>query len=143
MEHLNVYIWLGLILLLIIIEAATVSLTTIWFAAGSLVALLLTLINAPLWVQLLAFLLVSLVLLIFTRPVAVKYLQVGSQKTNTDAIIGSKGIVLVDISEHAAGQVKLKGVVWTAISKNGETILKDREVIVEGIEGVKLIVSPS
>ncbi len=143
MDHLYVYTWLGLMLVLIIVEAMTVSLTTIWFATGALVAFFLALLNVQLWIQILVFLVVSVVLLVFTRPVAVKYLKVGSHKSNIDAIIGTKGIVLMDITEFATGQVKIKGQIWTAVSKNGETLLKDTEVVIEGIEGVKLIVSPS
>ncbi len=143
MDNVYVYTWLGLMLVLIAIEAATVSLTTIWLAAGSLVAFLLALFDVTLWIQITVFLAISALMLIFTRPVAVKYLKVGTHKTNTDALIGAKGIVVMDITEYATGQVKLKGQIWSAISKTGNPILKDTEVVVEAIEGVKLIVSAS
>ncbi|NMA67713.1 MAG: NfeD family protein [Clostridiaceae bacterium] len=135
------YIWIGLTIVLIAIEAATVSLTTIWLAAGSLIAFVISLFKLPLWSQIISFLAVSILLLIFTRPVAVKYLKVGDHKTNVDMLIGQKGIVIMDITEHATGQVKVRGQVWTAVSKTGENIKKDTEVVIEEIQGVKLIVS--
>jgi membrane protein implicated in regulation of membrane protease activity len=143
MDTVYVYTWLGLMLVLIAIEAATVSLTTIWLAAGSLVAFILALFNVDLWIQIAAFLAVSAILIIFTRPVAVKYLKVGTQKTNTDALIGTKAIVVMDIMEHTTGQVKVKGQIWTAVSRSGATILTGTEVDIEAIEGVKLIVRAS
>lgn len=138
-----IYAWLGLMVILIGIEAATVSLTTIWLAAGSLVALILAMFNLPLWQQITAFFITSIILIIFTRPIAVKYLKVGTQKTNTDAIIGMTGLVIMDISEHKAGQVKVRGQIWTAISESGYSIPTDTEVDIVAIEGVKLIVKAS
>ena len=143
MENILIYTWLGLMLVLITIEAITISLTTIWLAAGALVAFFLALFNVPLWLQISAFLAVSIILIVFTRPVAVKYLKVGGQKTNTDLLIGTNGIVIADINEFTTGQVKVKGQIWTAVSNMGESITKATEVIIEGIEGVKLIVSAS
>lgn len=143
MDSAYIYAWLGLMVVLIGIEAATVSLTTIWLAAGSLVALILALFKLPLWLQVTAFLATSIVLLIFTRPIAVKYLKIGAQKTNADAIVGKTGLVTMDISEHKAGQVKVKGQIWTAISESGASIPEGTEVVITAIEGVKLIVKAS
>jgi membrane protein implicated in regulation of membrane protease activity len=81
MGNIYLYTWLGLLIILIAIEAATVSLTTIWFAAGSLMAFFMALFGLELWVQVLVFLAASTLLLIFTRPIAVKYLKVGITKT--------------------------------------------------------------
>jgi membrane protein implicated in regulation of membrane protease activity len=142
-NNVYAYIWLGLTVLLLVIEASTVSLTSIWLAAGSLIAFFLALLDIGLWLQITVFLVVSLILLIFTRPFAVKFLKVGTTKTNIDALVGAKGLVVQDITQHSTGQVKLKGQIWTAVSKTGETILKDTEVIVKAIEGVKLIVIPA
>lgn len=143
MDNTTVYIWLGLMIVLIVIEAATVSLTTIWLAGGALAALVLALFKLPLWLQITAFLVVSIIMIIFTRPVAVKYLKVGTQKTNTEALLGTNGLVIMDITEHDAGQVKVKGQVWTAISQSGESIPVGTEVVVIAIEGVKLVVKAS
>jgi membrane protein implicated in regulation of membrane protease activity len=143
LDNAYIYAWLGLMVILIGIEAATVNLTTIWLAGGSLVAFILALFNLPLWLQITAFFVVSIVMIIFTRPIAVKYLKVGTQRTNVDALIGTTGLVTMDISEHKAGQVKVKGQIWTAVSESGESILADTEVDILAIDGVKLIVKAS
>lgn len=140
MEGTPIYVWLGLIIVLTIIEAATVSLTTIWFAAGSLLAFFVALLGLPLGVQIAVFLVSSTLLIIFTRPIALKYLKVGRERTNVESLIGETGLVVMDITPHATGQVKVKGQLWTAVSKNGEPIHKGSEVIIDAIEGVKLIV---
>jgi len=140
MEGTPIYVWLGLIIVLTIIEAATVSLTTIWFAAGSLLAFFVALLGLPLGVQIAVFLVSSTLLIIFTRPIALKYLKVGRERTNVESLIGETGLVVTDIVPHSTGQVKVKGQIWTAVSKNGEPISKDSEVIIDSIEGVKLIV---
>jgi membrane protein implicated in regulation of membrane protease activity len=120
LDNAYIYAWLGLMVILIGIEAATVNLTTIWLAGGSLVAFILALFNLPLWLQITAFFVVSIVMIIFTRPIAVKYLKVGTQRTNVDALIGTTGLVTMDISEHKAGQVKVKGQIWTAVSESAK-----------------------
>jgi len=140
MEGTPIYVWLGLIVVLTIIEAATVSLTTIWFAAGSLLAFFMALLNLSVGIQIVVFLVSSTLLIIFTRPIALKYLKVGRVRTNVESLIGETGLVVMDIAPHKTGQVKVKGQVWTAVSKNGEPISKDSEVIIDAIEGVKLIV---
>ena len=100
MDNVYVYTWLALIVVLIIIEAVTVSLTTIWLAGGALVAFIFALFELPLWTQVVAFLAVSVILLAFTRPIAVKYFKSKIQKTNTDALIGTNGLVIMDIFEQ-------------------------------------------
>lgn len=143
MDDFYAYAWLGLIVVLIIIEAATVSLTTIWLAGGALIAFIFALLDLPLWTQIGVFLATSILLLIFTRPIAVKYFKSKIQKTNTDALIGTTGLVIMDISEHKPGQVKVRGQIWTAVSESGDYIKADTEVIIVAIEGVKLVVKAS
>ncbi len=143
MDDFYAYAWLGLIVVLIIIEAATVSLTTIWLAGGALIAFIFALFGLPLWTQIAAFLATSIILLVFTRPIAVKYFKSKIQKTNTDALIGTTGLVIMDISEHKPGQVKVRGQIWTAVSESGDYIKADTEVIIVAIEGVKLVVKAS
>ncbi|NLL68553.1 MAG: NfeD family protein [Clostridiaceae bacterium] len=143
MESFYVYTWLGLIVLLIAIEAATVSLTTIWLAGGAIVAFVFSLFNLPLWTQITAFLATSILLLVYTRPIALKYFKVGIQRTNTDALIGETGLVIMDISEYKAGQVKVRGQIWTAVSESGDSIQTGTEVLIVAIEGVKLVVKAS
>lgn len=83
-------IWLVILAVLVVIEIITLGLTTIWFAGGALVALVVSLLGGPVWLQILLFLIVSVVLLIFTRPLAVRYMNKNQQKTNVDSIPGKR-----------------------------------------------------
>lgn len=136
------YFWIATFILLIVAEAATVQLITIWFAAGAVGALIANLLNAPDWLQWLIFLVVSLATLIVTRPLVKKFTNKKIQPTNADRNIGEQAIVLEDIDNTLGkGSVNIKGVTWTARSLNGECIEKGAMVIVDKIEGVKLIVT--
>lgn len=95
-------------------------------------------------VQIIVFLVVSIVLIYFTRPLAKKKLKVGSEKTNVDALVGREALVTETIEPFSTGQAKVDGLVWSAVSKeNHSTIKSGTTVTINGIEGVKLIVSPS
>lgn len=134
-------IWLVVLAILLVIEFLTLGLTTVWFAGGALVAFLVSLLGGPLLLQLLLFIAVSVVLLLFTRPLAVKYLNKDVQKTNVDSIPGQKGIVTATIDNlKAEGQVTIQGMEWSARAKNGNIIEKGKVVKVTAVEGVKLIV---
>lgn len=136
-------IWLIVAIICLIIEAVTVGLATIWFAAGAFVALLLSLVHVSFPVQLIVFLVVSICLLVFTRKIFVEKLKAGSEKTNVDALIGEEGLVTKEIKNFYAGQVKIKGQIWTAIGQNPDTTIQaGTPVKVIAIEGVKLIVAP-
>ena len=135
-------IWLALAVIFLIIEAITVGLATIWFAAGAFAAFVLSLLNVPVLAQVVIFLAVSCCLLVFTRKIFVEKLRTGSESTNVDALIGETGIVTEEIRPLTVGQVKINGQVWSALGKDDETIEKDRLVKVIAIEGVKLIVIP-
>ncbi len=136
-------IWLGLVIVLLAIEVATLGLTTLWFAGGSLIAFFAALLHAPVILQILLFLGVSIVLLFFTRPFAVRYLNKSREKTNVEMIIGKEAVVTQDINNlQAKGQVVVGGMEWTArTSTNDETIEKDAIVVIERVDGVKLIVA--
>lgn len=141
LEITPVFIWLCIIIVAIIVEAITMGLTTIWFAIGGIVAMLLGYMNASIPVQILAFIVISIVLLIYTRPIAVRWLKIGKERTNVDSLIGKTGIVTVAIEDlDAKGQVKVAGQIWSAKTINGESIDKDTVIKVIGIKGVKLIV---
>lgn len=134
-------IWLVILAVLLGIEIATLGLTTIWFAGGALIAFLVSLLGGPLWLQITLFLTVSVVLLMFTRPLAVRYMNRDVQKTNVDSIPGKTGIVVQKINNlQAEGSVTVNGMEWTARSKTGEVIEEGTVVKVFGVEGVKLIV---
>jgi membrane protein implicated in regulation of membrane protease activity len=140
MEYIG-WAWLIIIAACVIIEASTMGLTTIWFAAGALVAWLIYLIGLNLQVQILVFFIVSIVCLIFTRPIAVEKLKVGKAKTNLDSLIGEIAKVETTINNfNNEGYVKLKGQIWSARSMDDEIIEKDELVVVKDIKGVKLIV---
>ncbi|WP_312649047.1 NfeD family protein [Aminipila sp.] len=137
-------IWVIVAIVFGVIEAVTMGLTTIWFCGGAVVAALVAMVGAPLGVQFALFLIVSIVLLYFTRPIAQRKLNVAVEKTNSDALIGEIGFVTKTIEPFSTGQVKIEGKEWTAIAENRELLMdKDLKVIVRSIEGVKLVVIPA
>ena len=135
-------IWLVLLILFIGVEAATLGLASIWFAGGALIALIAAALKAPVWLQLVLFLITALVLLIFTRPVAVKYFNKDRVKTNVGSIIGKQAIVTAEIDNlQAAGKVTVGGQEWSARScEEGITIPEGAVVVIEAVSGVKLLV---
>lgn len=136
------WLWLIAFVIFLIAEIATVSLTSIWFAAGALVAFIVSFFCDTLWVQILVFLIVSLVMVVFTRPFADKFLNKDREKTNVDAIVGKKGIVTEAIDNlKATGEVSLSGQIWMARTEEDSVkIPEGAKVIVKEIRGVKLIV---
>ena len=137
-------VWLALIVLFLLAEAATVSLVSLWFAAGALAAMLLCLLGIPVGFQIAAFLVVSGGLLALLRPLVRRYVTPKLTSTNVDAVIGSTGIVTAAIDNVAAtGQVKLGAMVWTARSTSGEPLPEGARVRVDRVEGVKAFVSPA
>lgn len=138
---MHAIIWLILFVVLVIFEIVTMGLTTIWFAAGALVAFIASLLHATWWVQFVLFIIVSLVMLIFTRPFAVKYINRHTTRTNVDSIIGMTGRVIAQIdNEQASGYVTINGAEWAARSAGGDIIPVDAIVQVKSVEGVKVIV---
>lgn len=134
--------WLAIFVILLIIEIVTMGLTTIWFAGGALAAMAAGLIGFGTGIQILVFLVVSVLLLVLTRPIAVKYFNQERQKTNAESLIGQQALVLEDIDTlQAAGLVEVRGQEWSAKTDepNGR-IAKNKVVVIEGIQGVKLIV---
>ena len=136
-------VWLILMLVFLFFEANSVALISMWFAGGSLVAMIAALCGAVVGVQITLFVGVSAILLTLLRPFLRKFITPKQTKTNLDAVVGSKGIVLVEIdNDLAQGQVKLGAMEWTARSTNGEKVLPGAQVVVDKIEGVKVFVSP-
>ncbi|MBE6772314.1 MAG: NfeD family protein [Ruminococcaceae bacterium] len=133
--------WLVLLILLIVVEAVTAQMVTIWFAAGAAAALVAELLNAQVWLQWVVFIAVSAIALIATRPLVRKLTKTRVQPTNADRCIGQTAVVMQEIDNVAGkGQVYVNGVTWTARSADGSVIGKDEKVTVEKIDGVKLIV---
>lgn len=142
MNELTIF-WLVAVIVLGAVEAATVGLVSIWFALGSLAALVSSLFGGPLWLQILLFIIVTAATLFFTRPLVKKYFGKSSHKaTNADTVIGEEAYVTQEISNlKAEGAVKCMGKEWSARSENGSIIPVGETVTVVRIEGVKLIVS--
>ena len=140
--EMNPMIWLGLLAVLLLVEAVTAGLTTIWVAGGALVAAIAAWMGAGVLVQIVLFLAVSGVLLVFTRPLAVKYLNKDKIATKANSLIGKNAVVTIDIDNLAqTGQVLINDVEWTArTSDDSQKIAKGAVVEIKEIRGVKLIV---
>ncbi|MDD5863661.1 MAG: NfeD family protein [Firmicutes bacterium] len=136
--------WLVLMVVFLIVEAACpVHLVSVWFAVGSLVAVLCAAVGGPVWLQTTLFVLVSGGLLALLWPWVRKYLKPQLTSTNVDAVIGSVGRVTTAIDNvEAHGQVKLGGMEWSARSTSGDPIAEGTEIRVDRVEGVKVFVTP-
>ena len=136
-------IWLVLMVLFLLAEASTVTMVSLWFAAGALVAMVASLLGASVWLQVVLFLVVAAALLASLRNVVRKHFTPKLERTNVDAIVGSRGYVTADIDNiSATGTVKLGAMEWTARSTPGTVIPKGTLVKVDKIEGVKAFVTP-
>ena len=134
-------IWTGLLIVFTIGEGVTVGLTAIWFAAGSLAALICALLGGPLWLQIALFIVVSALCLLAIRPLAHKYFNSKVEPTNADRIIGTEAMVTEDIHNlQASGAVRIGGITWSARSEHDTPIPAGTLVRVLRIEGVKVYV---
>ena len=135
-------IWLGLVAVLLLAEAMTVGLTTIWFAGGALVAAIASFFQVNLVIQVLLFLVISLVLLIFTRPWATRFMNSNREKTNVDSLIGESAVILEKVDNlKETGKAQVRGMEWTVrTEKDEETVEKGEVVTIVKVQGVKLIV---
>ena len=135
--------WFVLLVVFLLAEAATVTMISLWFAAGALAAMVVSLLGMGSWLQVGAFFVVSAVMLTALRPVARKYFTPKLVKTNVDSVIGAQGLVTIAVDNVTArGQVKLGAMEWTARSVSGDPIAEGTLVRVERIEGVKVFVTP-
>ena len=136
-------VWGIAIVAFLVVEGMTTGLVSIWFAVGALAALLSSLFGAPVWLQLVWFIVISIAALFVTRPLARKYLNSKTQATNADMYVGKECLVLETIDNVAGtGAVKVAGKVWTARSADGGIIPEGARTEAIRIEGVKLIVKP-
>lgn len=136
--------WLVLLILSLVAEGVSAAVTSIWFAAGALAAMVAAMLGAQLWLQILLFMAVSILLLLSLRPLLKKYITPKKVRTNIDSVIGSQGVVTEKIDNIAAtGRVKLGGMEWSARSASGEVIEPGAVIMVEKIEGVKVFVTPA
>lgn len=134
-------VWLLAAILFAVIEALTMGLATIWFAGGAIIAMLLAMLNLNIGIQVVGFLIVSIVLLVFTRKLFVGKLKTGEVKTNVDALIGKMALVTAEIKPMSTGIIRIGGQEWTAISENNDQIIAAGEtVVIIDIQGVKAVV---
>ena len=137
-------IWLVLMVIFLIAEASTVAMVSMWFVLGALGAMIVSLLGAPAWLQILVFIVISAVMLALLRPIIKKFMTPKIIRTNVDSVIGSTGIVMEGIDNVAAtGQVKIGHMFWSARSTSGEVIPVNTVVQVDKIEGVKVFVTPA
>ena len=135
-----VYVWLGLIVAFIAVEAATVNLMSIWFIGGLVCAIL----GAPTLLQFAVFILVSALLLALLRPLLKKYLRVKPSRTNADRLLGQEALVTEDIDNlRETGAIRINGVLWTAKSVDDTQISAGSRVVIARIEGAKVYVKPA
>lgn len=139
---MEVIAWLIALVAFLVIEGITVTLVCIWFAGGALIGLLAAALHAPIWLQVLLFLLVSIILLVYTRPIAMKFFNKDRVKTNVSGIIGKQAIVVDEIDNlQGLGKVTVGGQEWTARSTVEDQIIPvGTVVVVEEVKGVKLMV---
>ena len=136
------WFWLGISIIMTIVEGLTLGLTTVWLAIAGLVCMILAFFIPSVSLQILVFLILSIVMLVFTRPFAVNKLKLGREKTNADRLVGMNGIVLKPIKWDEPGQVKVGGQIWTARPDSAAEVFEtDQEVRILKIEGVTLIVA--
>ena len=136
------YIWLAGVVVFAIMEAATISINFVWFAFGSLSAMIAAMCGAQLWLQLVVFVAVTGFALYFTKPLVKKYLQGKYQPTNADRIIGCEGIVLETVNNtENVGQIRVNGQIWSAKSQDNSIIAQGEMVKVISITGVKALVN--
>ena len=136
-----VIFWIIILVAALLLEAATFALVSIWFAFGSVVSLIAAALNAPIWLQFVLFILVSAVLLIFSRPLMKKLFPNKFTPTNSELLIGKNAVVIEEIdAEHGKGRVRINGVDWTAVTDSNDVIPKDSAVIVTEVRGAKLAV---
>ena len=135
-------LWIGVLVAAIVIETMTMGLTSIWFSGGALAAMIVELLKGSISIQVIVFLIISLILLFYTRPIAVKHFNQKREKTNLDTVIGRTAVVSIPIHNlKETGQVMLEGKEWTARSTDSsKQIEKDALVKVVAIRGVKLMV---
>lgn len=140
-ENTMLIFWVAAVIIFGVLEAITAQLVSIWFVIGAIAAMICAIFNTPVLVQAIVFIVVTIIALVITRPIAKKYLYPNKQPTNADRVLNKTGVVIEEINNiNATGQVKVDGQVWSARSADGIVISKNQNVTVKEISGVKLIV---
>ena len=132
-------VWLVVVILLVVIEAMTVNLVTIWFIISGIITMFLSFFLNDLISQFAVFVLLGILLMILTKPAIEEMKKNKEEKLNLERIIGMEGVVIKEIKKNVIGEVKVDGKTWSAIADKKITV--DSDIIVEEIRGVKLVVS--
>ena len=134
-------VWLICAIAFGVFELITTNLVSIWFVFGSVAAMIISLFNVPIWAQIIIFVIVSAVCLFFTRPIASKYLNSKTVKTNVDSLVGRTLVAKTDIDNlKMSGKADLDGTTWITVSCDDSIIASGEEIEVVKVEGAKLIV---
>ena len=136
-----IVLWIAIFLIALCIELSTSQLVSVWFCGGALVSLVLAIIGIPVLYQILVWVLVSAILLILSKFVFKKKLDVADTKTNADSMIGEKILITKDVSKETIGEGKIRDVVWSIIVEDDIIIKEGEFAIVKDIRGNKLVVS--
>lgn len=138
------WIWLGVVVLALIVEFLSAEMISVWFAAGGLIALIMSACGVPEWINIIVFAVISLILILSFRKLALKYLlKKDNTKTNSDALVGSTFTLLSPIKKNQMGTIKINGVIWNAKAKNDNTeIEQNADVVIVEVSGSKVIVEP-
>lgn len=140
---MEIYVWLGITVLALIIEALTNDLVSIWFAGGGLAALILSACKVPWYINIAVFIVVSLALVLSLRKFALRFLDRGEEKTNADAVFGKEYVLLTEIKLNCPGTIKVNDVIWSAVcEKQDEEVLAGTLVRVIRLKGNKYVVEP-
>jgi membrane protein implicated in regulation of membrane protease activity len=136
-----VLFWIICAVIFAVLEGIISGLLTIWFTIGGGAAAVAAAVGAPIPAQIVCFFVVSVILLIFTRPILVKKLKVGREKNYTEQLEDKPGLVVEEIKPYHSGQVKVRGILWTAVGETDTFAAKKGEQVkIVRVEGVKLIV---
>ncbi|MBP5156647.1 MAG: NfeD family protein [Treponema sp.] len=135
------WFWLALVVLFSVVEALTMTLMTVWFAAAALVMVFASMLPIPLVGQLVLFALLSALLLVFSRPLALKFLKLKKTATNSDSLVGRKCKILRPVTPDEKGTARLNGVEWSVASVDGSPLEAGKDCVVHEIKGNTLIVS--
>ena len=139
-----IWIWLGVVVITMILEFISTDMIAIWFSVGGLVSLILAALSVPVWVQLVVFVVISAVLLLSFRQLALKFLLGKDKtKTNADALISQQIRLINEINEDKYGTVKINGVIWNATTENNTQVIPANTLVeIIKISGNKVIVKP-
>ena len=139
-----IYIWLAVACVSALIEAFTMQMVSIWFVAGGLIALILAICNVAIEIQIIVFIVVSLLAMISLRRICLKYLLRNTNtKTNVDSFQGKETRLLKTIAPDEPGEIKFADITWTAVAENGDLVIEKGSIVhVIRVDGNKMVVSP-